>query len=106
MLVNQVFSQPRKPGFSIDTQGCEDSDGEPGAHRVAVIDEAMANQYWRDDDAIGHRFSTNPSAFDEKSTYSIVGIVGNVKQNDLTETQPLGAAYLPYVGFPKFQVII
>ncbi len=46
------------------------------------------------------------AAFDKRSTYTVVGIVGNVKQIDLAETQELGAVYLPYVKFPKFQVIV
>lgn len=84
----------------------EDSDSALSALRVAVIDEAFAEQYWPDGDAIGGRFSTNPTAFDKRSTYTVVGIVGKVKQMDLTETEELGAAYLPYAAFPKFQVIV
>ena len=77
-----------------------------GPPRVAVIDEALAKQYWPNGDAIGRRFSTNKSAFDTRSTFTVVGIVGNVKQVDLTEADRLGAAYLPYVKVPEFHVVI
>ena len=53
----------------------EDSDSEKDALRVAVIDESIAELYWSDGDAIGRRFSTNPTAFDKRSTYTVVGVV-------------------------------
>ena len=84
----------------------EDADIKHSGPRNAVIDEALANQYWPDGDAIGHRFSADPSAFNEKSAFTVVGIVGNVKQQALSESTGLGAAYLPYGNLPQFQVIV
>lgn len=72
-----------------------DADNEPSALRVAVIDQALARSFWPDGDAIGRRFSDGVE-FDENNTYAVVGIVGNAKQNDLTEADGQGAAYLPY----------
>ena len=80
-----------------------DANGPP---RVAVIDEVFAQLHWPDGDAIGRRFSTNPAAFDKRTTYTVIGIVGKVKQIDLAETEELGAAYLPYVKVPEFHVIV
>jgi hypothetical protein len=85
----------------------------------SVIDEALARQYWPEGNAVGRRFSTDPysnfdkklfgdvgSQFVEPSAYTVVGIVGNVKQDDLAETEKRGAVYLPYTDSLKFQMVI
>jgi predicted permease len=84
----------------------EDADSRTDAPQVAVIDEAFARLYWPNGDAIGQRFCTDPSVFNPQFAYTVVGIVGNVKQQELSETAKLGAVYLPYTEFPNFQVII
>jgi predicted permease len=93
-----------------------DSDDPP---RVAVIDEALARQYWPKGNAIGRRFSTNPydlferklfgeqaAQFVEDAACTVVGIVGNVKQGDLAESGKRGAVYVPYTDSLKFQLIV
>jgi len=83
----------------------QDPDSQDDAPRVAVLDEAMARLFWPNGDAIGQRFCTDPSVFDPDRAYTVVGIVGNVKQRELAETAKLGAVYLPYTEFPNFQII-
>src|SRR6185369_11419003 len=83
----------------------EDADCRNDAPKVAVIDEALARMYWPDGDVIGQRFCTDPSVFNPEFAYTVVGIVGSVKQQELAETAKLGAVYLPYTEFPNFQVI-
>jgi predicted permease len=62
--------------------------------RVCVIDEAFARRYWPDGDAIGYRVTKGP-AFNETTAFRIVGIVGQIKQDQLEEVA-LGAVYFPY----------
>ena len=58
--------------------------------KVAVINEAMANHFWPDEDAVGKRFHF----FGEPDLRLVVGVVKNVVVNQIGETpQPL--AYLP-----------
>ena len=83
----------------------EDADSLNNAPKVAVIDEALAGMYWPGGDAIGQRFCTDPSVFNPRSAYTVVGIVGSVKQQELAETAKLGVVYLPYWGSASFQVI-
>lgn len=83
----------------------EDADSRNDAPKVAVIDKALAHTYWPGGDAIGQRFCTDPSVFNPQSAYTVVGIVGSVKQQELAETARLGAVYLPYWGSAYFQVI-
>ncbi len=89
------------------------------AHRVAVIDEHLAELHWPNGDAIGNRFSTTAyseidkkifgpvgSTFVEESAYTVVGIVGNVRQTDLAEPQHLGAIYIPFTETLKMQIVL
>src|SRR3984893_4962696 len=66
------------------------------ADRVCVVDEDFARRYWPNGGALGQRvFQGNDS--DEAKLFTIVGVVGAVKQAELTEPQGQGAVYLPFV---------
>ena len=79
---------------------------ESGFTKVAIIDEALAQQYWPDGDALGRRFSTNISDYHDARWVTVVGIVGNVKQTDLADTEMLGAVYQPYTFSQNFRVVV
>jgi predicted permease len=83
----------------------DDADCRNDATKVAVIDEALARIYWPNADVIGQRFCTDPSVFKPELAYTVIGIVGSVKQRELAETAKLGAVYLPYTDFSNFQII-
>jgi len=66
--------------------------------KVCVIDEDVARRYWPKGDAIGHRLAHEPPG--PKTTYfTIVGVVGAVKQNDLADQHAGGAIYFPYGSY-------
>ncbi len=66
--------------------------------KVCVVDEAVARRYWPTGGALGHRLIRG--APDSKEPhYTIVGVVGSVKQKDLAETRANGAIYLPYASY-------
>jgi len=74
------------------------SDDSQTTQKVCVIDEAVAQRYWPKGGALGHRLKNG--APDEKGDYfTIVGIVGTVKQNDLADQKAGGAVYFPYVHY-------
>jgi predicted permease len=54
-----------------------DSDNE-NSQRVAIIDQTMANRYWRDRDPIGHFFSTTA---DPGHPITVIGIARNTVEN-------------------------
>jgi putative ABC transport system permease protein len=60
--------------------------------RVAVINRALANQYWPDENPIGRRI------FAGETPITIVGIVGDVRHRSLQEA-PRGQMYLSYEQF-------
>jgi len=66
------------------------------AERVCVVDEDFARRYWPNGSALGHRLMEGNET-DEAKLFTIVGVVGAVKQAELTEAQGQGALYVPYV---------
>jgi len=66
--------------------------------RVCVVDEDFARRYWPrggGGGALGQRVFQGSDS-DEAKLFTIVGIVGAVKQAELTEPQGQGAVYLPF----------
>ena len=68
------------------------------APRVALIDQALARKYWPKGGAIGAGFrqSLDPAA----PVWRVVGIVGEVKTNDLADQKSIGQIYRPYQQNP------
>ncbi len=63
--------------------------------RVCVVDEDFSRRYWPAGGALGHRvFQGSDSS--TTNQFTIVGIVGAVKQAALTEAHGQGAVYLPF----------
>ena len=65
------------------------------AERVCVVDEDLARRYWPDGGALGQRIALGDEK-DDAQLFTVVGVVGVVKQAALTEAQGQGAVYLPY----------
>jgi predicted permease len=72
------------------------------AERVCVVDEDFAQRYWPNGGAVGQQIF-HPGVLDRGKSeveggnlFTIVGVVGAVKQAELTEAQGQGAVYLPY----------
>jgi predicted permease len=84
----------------------EEADGR-SATTVCVIDQAMADRYWPGKDPIGRRLAFSPT-FTEKDAATIVGVVANVKQNELGEADGFGMAYFPFAKFQSnfFYILI
>jgi predicted permease len=62
--------------------------------RVCVVDEDFARRYWPNGGALGQRLAHGDESDDAK-LFTVVGVVGTVKQGELTETPGQGAVYLP-----------
>jgi putative ABC transport system permease protein len=63
--------------------------------RVCVVDEDFARRYWPKGDALGQRVFQGSDS-DDALLFTVVGVVGAVRQADLTEPQGQGAVYVPY----------
>ena len=107
------FQNTVSPGY-FETMGIPVVDGReflpsdgPEDLQVLVIDEWLANRYWPDRSPLGQRmiYGAVPGMDDipEEAYYTIVGVVGTVKQNDLTtpEAEHVGSYYFPLAQQPN-----
>jgi putative ABC transport system permease protein len=74
------------------------SDG-ADAPKVAIVNEAAVQQYFSGDDPIGKNIML---AGNSKATYSVVGVVGNIRQLAL-EKESVPEVFLPYEQAPWAQ---
>jgi len=92
----QAFGIPLREGRFLTSADSHRPD------RVCVVDEDFARRYWPNGLALGQKILhpgityTGKSTVEKGNLFTIVGVVGAVKQADLTETQGQGAVYLPY----------
>jgi len=66
--------------------------------KVSVVDEEFAHRHWPRGGALGHRIvlPEDPGhAEAEREYFTIVGVVGSVKKDDLADQGMRGALYLP-----------
>jgi predicted permease len=78
------------------------------ADRVCVVDEDFARRYWPrggGGGALGQRVFQGSDSDDAK-LFTIVGVVGAVKQAELTEPQGQGAVYLPFMDSDGINIFV
>jgi predicted permease len=63
---------------------------------TCVVDDTFARHYWPEGGAVGKQVYQGTSPGPNDRFFTIVGVVGTVKQADLTEKQGRGAVYFPY----------
>jgi len=61
------------------------------------VDEDFARYYWPNGSAIGQRLWDGSAPGKDAEAFTVVGVVGGVKQAGLTEDGAQGAIYYPYV---------
>lgn len=91
-----VFKIPVKRGRAFT-----DRDDGTSPH-VAIINEAMAKQYWKDRNPLDDRIVIGRGGgkdFTEEQPRQIIGIVGDVRQRDLS-TPPEPGIYVPQAQLP------
>ena len=69
--------------------------------RVCVVDAEFARHYWPGQSAVGRRLADDDKVTEENAI-TIVGVVGAVKQHDLTDTGGQGAIYFPYQKYSSY----
>ena len=73
------------------------------APKVLIIDERLAERFWKNGDPVGRRMWKPEDAGEltqgpgpKSHFYTVVGVVGNVRTTGLTEKEPVGAYYYPF----------
>jgi putative ABC transport system permease protein len=81
------------------------ADDRRGGHRVIVINQALADRYFRGADPIGRRMRVGQGNEDWRE---IVGIVGNVKQHSLADgdAAQVYESYLQHPYFAGFSLVV
>ena len=64
--------------------------------RVCDVDQDFARYYWPTGNAVGHRLFEGGEQGKDAEAFTIVGVVGSVKQAGLTDEAAQGAIYYPY----------
>src|SRR5438874_273572 len=86
----------RAMGFSLRAGRFLTVDDSRRSERVCVVDEDFARYYWPNASAIGQRLWDGSEAGKDAEAFTVVGVVGGVKQAGLTEDEAQGAIYYPY----------
>jgi len=95
----ETMGIPLLEGRTFDTR--DDAEGQP----VIIIDEWLAQRYFPDESPIGKRmlWGTVPGANEdlEGNLFTIVGVAGSHRQNNLVESQFVGAYWFPLMQSPR-----
>ena len=86
----------RVMGFSLRLGRFLSADDSRRRERVCVVDEDFARYYWPTSSAVGQRLWEGSEAGKDAEAFTVVGVVGGVKQAGLTENEAQGAIYYPY----------
>ena len=83
-------------GFSLREGRFLAADDSRRSARVCVVDEDFARYYWPHTSALGQRLFEGGTAATDDQAFTVVGVVGAVKQAGLTDQTAQGAVYYPY----------
>lgn len=82
----------------------DESDNED-AQQAIILDEWLAQHFYGDANPLGKRLlsGTVPGVEEDEEpyTFTVIGVVGSIKQNDLTEGEQVGAYYFTYKQRPQ-----
>jgi predicted permease len=96
----EAMGIPLLEGRTFDTR--DDGEGQ----QVIIIDESLAQRYFPDESPIGKRmlWGTVPGAEEaeelEEHLFTIVGVAGSHRQNNLVESEFVGAYWFPHHQSP------
>ena len=74
--------------------------------RACVVDEDFARYYWPHTSALGHRVFDSSEPGPEAEAFTVVGVVGSIKQAGLTDDAAQGAVYYPYLYRPDSSIFV
>ena len=83
-------------GFSLREGRFLTADDSRRSSRVSVVDEDFARYYWPHSSALGQHLFEGGEPTTDAQSFTVVGVVGTVKQAGLTDQTAQGAVYYPY----------
>ena len=67
------------------------------AERTCVVDEDFARYYWPNASPLGRRLFQGTTRGNDAEEFTVVGVVGSIKQSGLTDDTAQGAVYYPFI---------
>jgi predicted permease len=86
----------RAMGFSLREGRFLTAEDSRRGERVCVVDDDFARYYWPNRSALGQHLFVGSTVTKDSDAFTVVGVVGAVKQIGLTEEVAQGAVYYPY----------
>jgi hypothetical protein len=83
-------------GFALREGHFLTADDSRRSSRVCVVDEDFARYYWPHSSALGQHLFEGGEPTTDTQSFTVVGVVGSVKQAGLTDQTAQGAVYYPY----------
>jgi len=74
--------------------------------RVCVVDEDFARHYWPHTNPLGHQLFQGSEPGPDSEAFTVVGVVGSIKQAGLTDETAQGAVYYPYLYRPDNNIFV
>ncbi len=74
--------------------------------RNCVVDEDFARYHWPNGNALGQKLFQGSQAGSDAEAFTVVGVVGSVKQAGLTDDAAQGAVYYPFIYRPDYNIFI
>jgi predicted permease len=75
------------------------ADEQPSSAPVLIVNQAFADRFFPGENAVGKRVQTDLSSTDKPESREIVGVIGNVNRDSLTEA-PEPEYYVPFAQVP------
>jgi cell division protein FtsX len=70
------------------------------------VDEDFAHYYWPHTSALGQRLFQGSQSDHDAQAFTVVGVVGSIKQAGLTDDTAQGAVYYPYIDRPDNNIFV
>jgi putative ABC transport system permease protein len=74
--------------------------------RYCVVDEDFARYYWPNTSPLGHRLFEGSEPGPAAEAFTVVGVVGSIKQAALTDNSAQGAIYYPYIDHADSNIYV
>ncbi len=96
----------RAMGFSLQAGRFLTAADSRATQRVCVVDEDFARYYWPNTSPLGHLLFEGSQAGPDSQAFTVVGVVGSVKQAGLSDEAAQGAVYYPYIYRPDSNIFV
>jgi predicted permease len=96
----------RAMGFSLRAGRFLTSADSRSKARYCVVDEDFARYYWPHTSPLGHRLFEGSEPGSDAEAFTVVGVVGSIKQAALTDNSAQGAIYYPYIDHADSNIYV